>query len=77
MADFNLFLGADNCSLKCRKNILKSHKNYQSYSKCYRGTVFIDSQFRVHDALNAFYKVVWQHNLGDVANSILHLCSDS
>jgi len=29
------------------------------------------------NALSAFYKVVQQHNLGDVANTILHLCADT
>ena len=56
--------------------ILKSESSYQSYSKCYKGTVFIDSQFHMHDALSAFYKVVQQHNLGDVTNSIPGLCAD-
>jgi len=28
-------------------------------------------------ALSAFYKVVQQYNLGDVANSIPHLCADT
>jgi len=35
------------------KKILKSDSNCQSYSKCYRGTLF-DLQFHVHDALSAF-----------------------
>jgi len=29
----------------------------------------------LHDALSSFHKVVQQHNLGDVANSIPHLCA--
>jgi len=29
----------------------------------------------MHDALSEFYKVMQQHNLGDVANSIPHLCA--
>ena len=32
-------------------------------------------RFHVHNALNALYKVVQQHNLDDVANSIPHLCA--
>ena len=35
------------------KKILKSDSNIQSYSKCYRGTLF-DLQFHVHDALSGF-----------------------
>jgi len=44
----------------------------------YRGT-FINSQFHVHDALSdlVHYKVVQQHNLGDVANSIPRLCTET
>ena len=38
-----------------------------------------DSQFHMHNALSAFttYKVVQQHNLGDVANSIPCLCIET
>ena len=41
--------------------------------------VFIGAEgqwFHVHDALSAC-KVVQQHNLGDVANSILCLCTET
>jgi len=33
--------------------------------------------FHMHDALSAFSKVVQLYDLGDVANSIPHLCADT
>jgi len=52
------------------EKILKSDSNCQSYSKCYRGTLF---RLAVSCARCAgcIYKVVQQHNLGEVANLIL------
>ena len=55
------------------KNILKSDSNCQSYSKC---TLFWLTVSRAGCA-KCIYKVVQQHNLGDVANSIPHLCTET
>jgi len=59
VADFNICLDADNCCLiTYAEKYIKSDSSYESYSKCCMGHSFIDSQFHVHDALSAFYKVV-------------------
>ena len=34
-------------------------------------------RLHMQDALSAFYKVVQQHNFGDAANTIPHLCADT
>ena len=76
VAHFIQRLGADICCLKCRKKILKSDSNCQSYSKCYRGTLFWLAVSRARCA-ECIYEVVQQHNLGDVANSITCLCTET
>ena len=58
--------------LTCQK-ILKSDSNCQRYSKCYSGTLAV-SRARCAECI---YKVVQQHNLGDVANSIPYLCTET
>ena len=49
------------------KKILRSDSNCRSYRKCYRGTLFWLAVSRAGCA-ECIYKVVQQHNLGDVAN---------
>jgi len=49
--------------------------NCQSYSICYRGTLFWLAVSRTLCA-ECIYNVVQQHNLSDVANSIPHLCTE-
>jgi len=75
VADFILFLGADISCLTCQK-ILKLDSNRVSYSRCYRGT-FFNSQFHVHDALSAFTRYSSNIILGDVANSIPIVCTET
>jgi len=53
--------------------LLKSDSNCQSYSKCYSGTLAV-SRARCAECI---YKVVQQHNLGEVVNSIPRLCTET
>jgi len=63
-------MDADICCLAyLPKKILKSDSNLQSYSKCYSGTLFWLTVLRAR-CIECIYKVVQQHNLGEVANSI-------
>jgi len=70
VAYFILCMDADICCLAyLPKKILKSDSNLQSYSKCYSGTLFWLTVLRAR-CIECIYKVVQQHNLGEVANSI-------
>jgi len=55
------------------KKLLKSDSNCQSYSKCYGYTILI----RSFTCAECIYKVVLQHNLGDVVKSMHYLCIET
>jgi len=73
VADFILRLGSDICCLTCRKNI----KIGQQLPNLQQTHTILTRSFTCRICADCIYKVVQQHNLGDVANSIPRLCIET